>query len=70
MLKSHQKKLFMYINTIVVELLLLLLERERERDVHALLTKAIELALPALPNAPNMGLIITCIRSCFNKKGN
>ena len=33
MLKSHQKKLFMYINTIVVELLLLLLEREREREM-------------------------------------
>lgn len=26
----------------------------------ALLTKAMELALAALPNAPNMGLIITC----------
>jgi len=26
----------------------------------ALLTKAMEFALPAFPNAPNMGLIITC----------
>lgn len=35
-------------------------EREKERGlIHALLTKAMECALPALPNAPNIGLIIT-----------
>jgi hypothetical protein len=31
----------------------------RKEGLHALLTKAIEFALPALPNAPNIGLIIT-----------
>ena len=33
-------------------------ERKGEREIHALLTKAMEWALPALPNAPNEGLII------------
>ena len=32
--------------------------REKE-GIHALLTKAMEFELPALPNAPNIGLIIT-----------
>lgn len=33
---------------------------ERERGlIHALFTKAMECALPALPNAPNIGLINT-----------
>lgn len=31
-----------------------------EKEVQTLLTNAMELALPALPKAPNMGLMITC----------
>jgi len=34
--------------------------KEKEKGMHTLLTKAIEFARPALPNAPNIGLIITC----------
>lgn len=39
---------------------------ERERERHALLTKAIELELAALENAPNIGLIVTCDNLCFS----
>lgn len=41
---------------------------ERERERHALLTKAIELVLAALENAPNIGLINTCNNLCFSNE--
>ena len=40
-------------------------KKGREREIHALLTKAMEWALPALPNALNEGLIIIWKNDCL-----